>query len=225
VALEGESSKDELEAALRSASEETDRLVQLAEDLLLLAQFDRSTLPLRIAATDARELAERVASRFALRGRGSGRRIVVQAPKGLSLRVDPMRLEQALGNLVDNALRHGSGTVTLAVVRTEEAVELHVRDEGPGIPPEFRALAFERFSRDDAARQGGGTGLGLAIVAVIAHVHDGEAIIGRGADVYLRLPAVSGPIPPPQPGCETPSPTARSRQSERLPAPALTRPR
>lgn len=188
VALQEPGSRAELEAALRSAAEETDRLVQLAEDLLLLAQFDRGILPLRAVATDAGELAERVAARFALRASAVGRRIEVESPSGLSLRVDPLRLEQALGNLIDNALRHGAGTITIRVAQVGEAVELHVRDQGDGIPPHFRARAFERFSRDDTSRHSGGTGLGLAIVGVIAHSHHGEAVIGEGADVYMRLP-------------------------------------
>jgi signal transduction histidine kinase len=108
------------------------------------------------------------------------------------LAVDRLRLEQALINLVENALRHGAGTVLLKALRTPGAVEVHVMDAGPGFPPDFLPRAFERFSRSDAPRSGGGAGLGLSIVDVIARAHGGSAHAANGAlggaDVWLRLP-------------------------------------
>ena len=99
-------------------------------------------------------------------------------------------LEQAVGNLVDNAFRHGRGPITLTAEVHNSSVELHVLDEGPGIPPEFREHAFKAFSR--ATPSGDGSGLGLAIVETIARAHDGSAgaSLGRdgGADVWIRLP-------------------------------------
>ena len=75
------------------------------------------------------------------------------------------------------------------------SVELHVRDEGPGFPPEFLPRAFERFSRPDEARSGQGAGLGLALAQAIAVAHGGSAGAanrsGRGADVWLVIPAGS----------------------------------
>ena len=74
-------------------------------------------------------------------------------------------------------------------------VELHVTDEGPGIPPEFLARAFERFSRHDQARARGGAGLGLAIVQAIAEAHGGSVHAGTrdggGADVWLTVPGTA----------------------------------
>jgi signal transduction histidine kinase len=103
-----------------------------------------------------------------------------------------MRLEQALGNLVDNALRHGGGAVRLFVSSSDGNVELHVRDEGGGFPPEFLGHAFERFARADAARTQGGAGLGLSIVRAIAEAHGGSAHAANrergGADVWLSVP-------------------------------------
>jgi signal transduction histidine kinase len=116
----------------------------------------------------------------------------VAAGPGVSVRGDRIRLEQALGNLVDNSLRHGDGCVRLRATQVDGVVELHVADEGSGFPPAFLDSAFERFSRPDAARAGGGTGLGLAIVRTIAEAHGGETHAAnreRGADVWLVLPA------------------------------------
>jgi signal transduction histidine kinase len=107
------------------------------------------------------------------------------------LSVDRLRVEQALGNLVENALRHGRGAIRLEAQRRDGRVELHVRDEGPGFAPEFIAHAFEPFSRSDPSRSGAGAGLGLAIIDVIARAHGGAARaanIEGGADVWLELP-------------------------------------
>ena len=89
-------------------------------------------------------------------------------PNGLAVTADRLRLEQALGNLVANALSHGRGPIQLSAVEQNGAVELHVLDEGPGFPHEFLPHAFERFSSADEARTGAGAGLGLAIAEVIA---------------------------------------------------------
>jgi signal transduction histidine kinase len=105
-------------------------------------------------------------------------------------RVDRLRLEQALGNLVDNALRHGDGAITITAATTDSTTELHVLDEGPGFPDGFGDKAFEPFSR--AAPSGDGSGLGLAIVATIVDAHHGQVAAtsrpGGGADVSIRLP-------------------------------------
>ena len=77
------------------------------------------------------------------------------------LDADPLRVEQALGNLVDNALAYGGGSVTLAARPRDGVVELHVTDNGAGFPEGFVERAFDRFSRADDARSRGGTGLGL----------------------------------------------------------------
>lgn len=192
LALRRTRTREELEAALRSAAEETDRLARLAEDLLVLARADQGRLPLRPSRIAAAELLRTVASRFG--GQGA-RRISVEAPTGLAVTGDRLRLEQALGNLVDNALRHGGGDITLTATAKDGIVELHVLDDGPGVPDDFLATAFERFSRPDVARSDDGTGLGLAIARVIARAHRGEAKLAnrqdtRGLDAWLELPAV-----------------------------------
>ena len=183
LALRPGRSPAELRAALRSAADEAERLARLAEDLLVLARFQRAGLPLRLERTDVRDVVESVASRFAVRAAVDGAPIVVG---------DRLRLEQALGNLVDNAIRHGGGDVEVAAAARNGAVELHVRDGGAGFPPAFLARAFERFSRADEARAGGGSGLGLAIVETVAEAHQGSAHAanrpGGGADVWISLP-------------------------------------
>jgi signal transduction histidine kinase len=182
----------ELEQALRSAAAETDRLVRLAEDLLVLARADQGRLSLHPAPLSVRRLAERVAERFAAPVAAAGRTLEVDVPSDLGLVADAPRLEQALGNLVDNALRHGGGPIRLSAAERDSAVELHVADCGAGFAPGFLPRAFERFSRPDEARAGGGAGLGLALADAVARAHGGSAHAANaeegGADVWIAIP-------------------------------------
>jgi signal transduction histidine kinase len=199
LALREGRTAEELRAAVSSAAGESDRLVQLAEDLLVLARADEGKLPVRPEPLDAAELLHTTARRFEARANELSRRLWIDAPDGLTLYADRLRTEQALANLVDNALRHASGTVELQAERTDDAVRLHVRDHGPGFDPALNGHAFERFTRGDRARSRGGTGLGLAIVDAIASSHGGRAAAsaredGGGADVWIELPRSHGDL-------------------------------
>jgi len=182
----------ELENALRSAAVESDRLSQLAEDLLLLARADEGRLSVPGVPLEVRDILISVRERFARRASEAGRLLKVAAPAGLKICADRTRLEQALSNLLENALRHGQGPIQLATIFDDEHLELHVLDRGSGFREDFLPRAFERFSRSDSSRAGGGTGLGLAIVRIIAEAHGGSAYAanreGGGADVWLSLP-------------------------------------
>ena len=130
---------------------------------------------------------------ISMRGLGSHRLKDLREPQPLSQVVaDGLRMDQALMNLVENAMRHGQGAVVLSAEASDGAVELHVRDEGPGFPIDLLPSAFERFTRGDPARARGGAGLGLPIVAAIAAAHGGTARARNrsegGADVWISLP-------------------------------------
>ena len=191
LALRRDRSREELEAALRSAAEETDRLSQLAEDLLVLARAHDGHLPVRRERLSASEVLSGVQERFARRAQQAGRALEVRAAPDAVLTADRLRVEQALGNLVENALRHGGGRILLEAVSVDGRIELHVKDEGDGFPTGFVDAAFQPFTRRDESRSSQGAGLGLAIVDVIAQAHGGSAHAadGRGgADVWLALP-------------------------------------
>lgn len=192
LALDRPRPPGELAAALRSAGDETDRLTQLAEDLLLLARLQPRGVPIRTASIDALELLVGVASRFRQRADRDGRTIEI-AGEAACFEADRVRLEHALANLVENALRHGAGGIRLTAARSAGTVALQVSDEGPGFPDAFLPHAFERFARGDESRHGRGAGLGLAIVAAIAEAHGGMVSAAnqttRGAVVRIDLPA------------------------------------
>ncbi len=188
VALAGDRTPTELRAALASSGEEADRLIRLAEDLLVLARADEGQLPIAPERIAVRELLDSVARS---RRRGD---IVVDAPRGLTVMADRQRLLQAVTNMLDNALTHGDGRIELSGEDGGGEVRIAVRDHGPGFPPGFAGRAFERFARPDAGRSGGGAGLGLAIVDAIARAHGGSASAAAaapGARVTIALPAGS----------------------------------
>jgi signal transduction histidine kinase len=202
--------KTELEGALRGpdlgpearesivvAIEECDGLAALAEDLLVLTRAAEGELPVDRQRLPASEILSGVRDRFADRAADRGRRIRVAAENGLILSADPLRMRQALGNLVDNALRHGDGDVVLRAGESVGGAELSVSDSGPGFDPAIVDTAFERFTRGDRARARGGAGLGLAIVRAVVEAHGGsvEIVDGTGATVRLRLPAAAGAPP------------------------------
>jgi two-component system, OmpR family, sensor kinase len=183
LALRRPRSPEELASAIRSATEEVERLIRLAEALLLLDSSGGAAL--RVGELDAGELLDAVARRFAARAAAADRMIAVEG--GGSFRGDRDRLEQALGGLVDNALTHGEGRVRLEAEREADSIVLRVSDEGHGFPDDFLPRAFERFSRADEARTSGGAGLGLAIVDAVARAHGGRAS-AAGATITLVLP-------------------------------------
>ena len=196
LALRRPRTHEELESALRSAAEETQRLSRLADDLLLIARADQGPLPIRREIVSAADLLADAAARFATRSSAAGRDVRV-TPTDVYLDADPLRVGQALVNLVDNALIHGDGDVELGAEARDGLVELHVRDCGSGFPDDFRARAFDRFSRADEARRRGGSGLGLSIVELVARAHGGEAGLRNGpsggADVWISLPPAADP--------------------------------
>jgi two-component system OmpR family sensor kinase len=198
LALTYGASSEELRRAIASAIEEADRLSQLAEALLVIARSDKGELVLKREPTAVADVFATVRDRLSGRAERDGRTLVFEDSAHAHIQADRMRMEQALGNLVENALRYGAGTVRVWSRSDDGRVEIHVGDQGPGFPPDFLPHAFERFRRADTARSSDGTGLGLAIVKAIAQAHGGHATAqnasGGGADVWIDL-ALATPAP------------------------------
>ena len=176
---------------LADLSVEVDRLGRLVDDLLLLARADERDPNLR-----ARQPVELGCLLSEAAASGTGARVpVTVTPNGPQWTLgDPVALRRVVDNLLANAVRHATSTVTLAVRRNGDRVLLTVTDDGPGIPEPDRARVFDRFTRlDDArTRDDGGAGLGLAIVAELVRLHAGTVTLGDAAPglrVAVTLPA------------------------------------
>ncbi len=185
-------------ANLAPIVEQNRLLTRLVEDLRTLTLADSGRLELHRVPTDLGDLSRRVAARFAPRAEAKHIRIDVHAPgEPLQVNGDPMRLEQILANLLDNALRHTpeGGRIALTLERQARHIRVTVHDSGPGIPPEALPHLFERFYRADTdrSRQTGGTGLGLSIARQLARAHGGDLTAANhpagGAVFTLTLPA------------------------------------
>jgi two-component system, OmpR family, sensor kinase len=172
--------RDELHAALVSASEEADHLVRLAEDMLVMSRANGGRLPVRRTPTSLPALLQEQALRFGPRAAEAGVRMQVSADQE-ELRIDPVRVRQALDGLLENALRYtpAGGTISLWGARQDGLVRLGVLDSGPGFRSEFLPHALEPFSRRVTDARDG-AGLGLAIVRAIAEAHGGTAEAANG---------------------------------------------
>lgn len=191
---------EELEAALRSASEETDRLARLAEDLLVLSRAHGGELRIHRISTSLDELLGRACGGHRARAGAHGARIECRAPSAWVM-VDPMRVRQAVDNLLDNAIRHSRPGAPIRVDATVsgDIATVTVENSGSGFPDDILPQAFEPFVRGetrhdrpgaDGARAAHGAGLGLTIVRAVAEAHSGTAIaqnVPGGARVTMTM--------------------------------------
>ncbi|WP_458247738.1 ATP-binding protein [Streptomyces sp. MAI_2237] len=189
VALHRPRSAAELTDTLRSVDTEVQRLIDLSNALLDLEELGGTA---HVTRTRVR-LADLVDSAVAPHRRTaerSARRLAVEVADA-DVEVDTRWLRPAIGNLVDNALRHGRGTVSVTAAVRRRRLRLCVTDEGEGFAPEFLPRAFDRFTRAEASRTGEGSGLGLAFVRGVADAHGGSAYAentGRGGAAGLDVP-------------------------------------
>jgi two-component system sensor histidine kinase BaeS len=180
---------------MSSLLEEALLLQHVIDDLQDLSAADAGELRLHPQPIDLADLLPAVADAFAASADRAGVTLAVHASPAL-VTADPIRLRQAIGNLVTNAVRHtpAGGSVTLSSRTEGEAQAIDVADTGPGLSAAERALVFERFWRAEKSRsrQTGGSGLGLSIVRKLIEAHGGTASVtsepGEGATFTLRLP-------------------------------------
>jgi signal transduction histidine kinase len=196
----------QLAATVEVAAEQTERLIRLAEDLLVLARDENE--PARFVDFDLSEVADAAGAAALIGLPHRPVKITVDAPEQPVLVIgDPDRIRRAVDNLVGNALRFSpdGSEIRIEVAERGGHAELTVADQGPGFAPEFLPVAFERFSRHDQARtrpepdgsEKAGTGLGLAIVRSVMRAHSGSATAANlagssGARVTLRWPTGTG---------------------------------
>ncbi|MFF2508813.1 ATP-binding protein [Streptomyces sp. NPDC058067] len=189
VALHRPRSRGELTETLRSVDTEVQRLIDLSNALLDLEELGGNAhitrFPLRLPG-----LVEAAVAPHLRTAERAGRALTVEVPDA-TVDADARWLQPAIGNLVDNALRHGDGTVRVTATAGGGRLRLRVADEGPGFPAEFLPRAFDRFARAEASRTSRGSGLGLAFVRAAAVAHGGGAYAENtedGGAVTLDLP-------------------------------------
>jgi two-component system, OmpR family, phosphate regulon sensor histidine kinase PhoR len=183
---------------LRTMHKHAQRLNLLIEDLLSLSQLESRKISLRFEPVDLSESIHRVLEQLDSRIRESEAAVSASIPKDLPrIEADAFRIEQALYNLLDNALKHSGksgATLTVDARSDANAVIVSIRDDGVGIPLSDQPHIFERFYRvhKDRSRDAGGTGLGLSIVKHTVQAHGGSIAIqsspGAGATFVMSLP-------------------------------------
>jgi len=186
------------ERFLRIIERNTQRLDLLIQDLLTISALESERIKLVLQPVNLRPLAEKIFADLNSRAENKNMELINELPD-LMAKADTNRIDQVLANLVDNAIKYGRphGQVSIGGKKIDgEEIEIHVRDDGPGIPAEALDRVFERFYRVDKARSRdqGGTGLGLSIVKHIVQAHGGkvwvESELGKGATFFFTLPAV-----------------------------------
>ena len=184
---------------LEIVASQADRLNAIIDDLLSLSQLEQAAEKVDIAFEESalKPVLEMAIQACSPKASGKTVRVDLNCPENVSARINPQLLEQAVINLVDNAIKYSlpSTQVRVDVSAGEEGITVAVIDEGRGIEKEHFPRLFERFYRvdQDRSREMGGTGLGLAIVKHIAQVHGGrvsvDSSVGKGSTFRIHLPA------------------------------------
>jgi signal transduction histidine kinase len=170
--------------------EQSNRLRILVEELLDLSRIDAGHIRIAPEPIDVHDRLERlVGELFGERAED----VRLRVDEGLVVQADPSAFDRIVANLVGNAFRYGEPPVTIEGTRANARVRVAVEDAGPGVPPEFESLLFERFTRVQQAALAPGAGLGLSIAQSLAQAHDGElsyrAANPHGAHFEVELPA------------------------------------
>lgn len=184
---------------LQTVNADADRVTRLLAELLDVSRIDAGRLEMRRQVVDLGAAVHRAVAGRVASGEPGERFVVTEAAVLPELWLDPDKVEQIVGNLVENALRHGGGEVHLQIEPLPgpaEGVLLTVADEGDGIPDEVVGRVFTKFWRGGQRR--GGTGLGLYIVKGLVEAHGGTISAGRsarwgGAEFRIVLPAGTAP--------------------------------
>lgn len=191
---------DQKRFMLETIEHDADRVTRLITELLDISRIDAGRLEVRRQPVDVEAAARRYVGRMVASGSDERKFVVHAAPDLPEVWADPDRLDQVLANLLENAVRHGDGTVTLTLVATSEVlatgsdpepvVAVSISDEGDGIDDEDLQRVFTRFWH---GRRRGGTGLGLYLVRGLVEAHGGRITVGRagsgGAEFRFTLPA------------------------------------
>jgi signal transduction histidine kinase len=193
----GKFTDDQKRVMLETVNADADRVTRLITELLDVSRIESGRMEVHRQLVDVPDRARKVIAGRVAAGESEDKFRLVVDPGGLpETWLDADKIDQILGNLVENAVRHGAGTVTVMAKRTPggddqgEAIVVSVRDQGEGIPPEVAHRVFRQFWR---GKRRGGTGLGLYIVKGLVEALGGDITVGRapggGAEFRFIVPA------------------------------------
>jgi signal transduction histidine kinase len=181
--------------ALADCVERADEVLHLLRTLMEVSEAEAGMLRLERSPCDLRDIAGRAIDLYAEVAESKGQVLTLATGAAVPLSADPVRLRQAIANLVDNAVKYtpSGGRIAVTAEARDGAAVVEVRDSGPGVPADEQARVWERLYRGDQSRSQSGLGLGLSLVRAIVAAHGGSTAVGNaaegGAVFTLRLPA------------------------------------
>lgn len=182
---------------LQTVNADADRVTRLLTDLLDVSRIDAGRLELRRQVIDVASLVRKSFAANVAAGEPEERFALVTSGELPEMWADPDKVDQVIGNLVENALKYGAGRVTVAIEAVPDSAVVTVTDEGEGIPEEMLGQVFTKFWRRDDGGRRNGSGLGLYIVKGLVEAHGGEIVASRastgGAQFRFILPAGAPP--------------------------------
>ena len=191
-------SEGELRAGVERAVSDLDNVTAVFQALMRIAEIEVGARRSAFAEVDLGPLLADLAELYSAVAEENGLSLHLAVPDTLAILGDRDLLQQAVANLLDNAIKFSpdGGKITLSAARVDRLVRLSVSDEGPGIPEADRPRATERFFRGETARSTPGSGLGLALVQAVALLHEGTLHLADahpGLNATISLPAMAAP--------------------------------
>ncbi|MFZ2061542.1 MAG: PAS domain-containing sensor histidine kinase [Candidatus Binatus sp.] len=186
---------NQVQASVNRAKEQTERMRRLVDRLLDVSQLARGRLKLELEQGDLDEVVKEAVERFTEVASNAKCEVRLTAPKAIRMQIDRFRLDEAIGNVISNAIKYGAGKpVTIDLKAKDGKAILVVQDRGIGIPEQDLSRIFGRFERTTISRNYGGLGLGLYIAKQVIEQHEGsiraENRPGGGARIVIELPLV-----------------------------------
>lgn len=190
---------EELHAAIERAIADLDGIVGIFKGLLRISEIEAGSRRSAFAPIDLAPMLADLGELYEAVAEEKGVRLTMEVPERLPAYGDLAMLQQAVANLLDNAVKFSppGSTVRLTAESSGNGARITIADQGPGIPPEDRERATERFFRGEAARSTPGSGLGLALVAAVAQLHGGSLALGDANPGLVARFQISGAPPPP----------------------------
>lgn len=205
AALRDARTDEDWQIATEQVIAESDGMIRIFDALLLIARAESGGARGQLTEVDVAEVARGVAELYEPLAEERGAELRVEAPVSIAVMANRELIGQVVANLVENALNYATGEgvgdeVVVSATTDGATAKIFVADRGPGIPPEDRARATERFVRLDSSRSRPGSGLGLALASAVARLHGGELTLADnrpGLKVTLTLPRVAAAIAAP----------------------------